>query len=417
MIIYFNKKEFYALAFTGLTCLLSTATGIIYGSEGVEDPQKSSSLHLPEFIPTLVSHPYVPSCIVGLAALYFTHRWIRYPGLYHATLAGVHALTFYPLQEKNHSTAVTWPTLVEYIQKETHFSQVNLALENSDKMIAVSQGILRSPGNQDLFLFSRGYAPRGSIMPGTPILSEYQNLVNIGGGAMSGYMAFKDNLVPHDATVYTFDYPDERRFLNLGQSIDQECLNVIWQHVVASNKNSPIIGIGNCRGAYTLLSHASSNPEELKALVLISPFVSIDELIKTTAQNHLKFPYAHQTLRTLFGYALPNWNKDIPSIVQLVQMIKPTIPVFIAYRTNDALISEVNIHLLIKALSITSEKIPTQRSIYCLRVDGDRGSHDTISHNKILQQALHAFYAAHQITHDTTLACKGKELLETILIH
>lgn len=364
------------------------------------------SMELPSYLPYSAS-TYAIAATLATGSYYASH-WYTNPYPLDITLDSINALTCIPIKNTNKdNNAIPWYTLVEMMQQNKMAQKSIMQVQSHhNTVIEVEKGISAQPEHETLFLFSRGYAARGSLMPGTPLANKYRDVVNIGGGLMSAHIAIKDHLVTN-APCYSFDYPDTVRYLNLAQTKDLECLKTVWGEIARKNPHAKIVGIGDCRGSKALLEFATEKPKNLKALVLLAPFVSVEELAHHIAHNYLPFPYSDKILHLLMKYGLPSVDSAQDDLAERLPLINKKLPIFIAHRTGDAVISYKDIQLLTNVLQKSGNQ-----DVYLLEIKDDSASHSNLSHIPELQQALNAFYAQYSLPHNKTLAQEGKELLK-----
>ncbi len=367
-------------------------------------------MELPTYVPHAPSTYIISTGLITSA--YYALRWYANPPAFNCALESINALTCTPIQ--NHANqekkALPWYTLVERMQQDTMPHKAFMQVESNPTLaIDVQKGITANPEYETLFLFSRGFATRGSLIRGTPLPDQYEDIVNIGGGLMAGHLAIKDNLVIN-APCYSFDYPDTTRYLNLGQAKDVECLKTVWGEILHKNPQASVVGIGDCRGSKALLEFATEQPEKLKALVLMAPFISLQELARHIASNYVPLPYADKLLHSFMRYTLPNVNLDQDNLADRLPLINNKIPIFVTHRMGDTVISYHDIQLLVNRLQKSGNK-----NVYLLQVTDNTAPHSRLSHITEVQQALNAFYAKYNLPHDPVLAQEGKKLLKEAL--
>lgn len=360
-------------------------------------------MELPTYIPQSAS-TYALS-IAFITSAYYAAHWYANPPPFDITLNSINVLTSTPVLTNQKIKGDHWHTLVARMQQDTLPQRTIMQVESNPNLsIDVQKGIIAHPEHKTVFLFSRGFATRGSLISGTPLINEYEDIVNNGGGLMAGHLAIKDNLVIN-APCYSFDYPDTPRYLNLGQTKDVTCLRTTYDEIIRKNPHAQIVGIGDCRGSKALLEFATEQPDKLKALVLMAPFVSLQELARHIADNYLKFPYSDKILHNFMRYTLPSVNLDQDDLAERLPLINDKTPIFIAHRIGDSVISHRDIKLLVKRLQ-------RNKDVYLLEVTDNSVPHSRLSHIPELQQALNAFYARYDLPHDPKLAQEGKELLK-----
>lgn len=388
-------KKTLLLALNISACMTNTAL-----------PMELPPTYVPHSASTYVIATALVASMYGASQLYATYS---HPLPLTITLESIDALTCTPAPNNADRTnkAIPWHTLVEQMQQHTLPQETIMQVESDDaKTIDLQKGIEPKPEHDTVFVFSRGFATRGGLISGTPLADRYQDIVNKGGGLMAGHMAIKDNLVT-DAPCYSFDYPDTPRYLNLGQASDSQRLNTVWEEILRKNPQVGIVGMGDCRGSKALLEFATTQPEQLKALVLMAPFVSLQELTRHIARNYLPFPYSDKLLLALMHYALPSVKIEEDTLSHRLNLINSKMPIFIAHRVNDSVISYNDIQLLVNTLQKGGNQ-----DVYLLEVKDESASHSRLSHIPELQQALNAFYARYNLPHNAMLAQEGEMLLK-----
>jgi hypothetical protein len=367
------------------------------------------SMETTAYLPQLPSTYALATLITGMYCASYLYTQYANPTRSHAISDTFGLLTCVPMHKdaQQDKESVPWHALVERMQQDTMEQESIVSLDSHDiyQGIQVQKGIVSCPDHSTLCVFSRGYASRGTFLGGKPRIDLYQDVVTQGGGLMGAHMVIKDNLIT-DVPCYSFDYSDTRSSLNLGQSHDVARLKTVWEEVIDKNPQAKIIGIGDCRGSKTLLEFATEQPAALKALVLMAPFVSLKELAYHIARNYLKFPFADKLLYAVMRLGLPNVDLNADNLADRLPLIDPSVPVFIAHRKNDAIISYNDIKLLVNSL------LTNGNPVYLLELADDAASHSRLSHIPEFQQALNAFYARYNAPHNESLAGQGKQALD-----
>ena len=196
-------------------------------------------------------------------------------------LQNIHATTF-RFYENPQDTSLFPIETISAITNEVYLdfdelAQISqVAIKNTDKTIKgyalIEKGIsrIKNPNNQYITLLSRGHAnapaptdylPKEKtafekmvdfICPG---IHDLGNFPKKGGGVLSAYSSFRDNLVQTPDCI-NFDYPDTDELTNFGQGLDIECLNTAYDAIPSSYN---IIPLGICQGALTLLKRELLN--------------------------------------------------------------------------------------------------------------------------------------------------------------
>jgi hypothetical protein len=305
-----------------------------------------------------------------------------------------------------HHRANTFDQLVTRIHRGKRLKETELIVtdqyKRKQKMVKIHRNFDVLERYDTVFVASRGYAKSN-----VPVVDDYLELTRDAGAVIEGHMLIKDNLI-HDAPCITFDYPDDPLYFNFGQNLDVSCFKVVWNYVLKKKPNPAIVGIGDCRGGKVLLSFATTRPPHLKALILMSPFVSDMDLIEQIAKNHIKWlPWSNHVLLNFFKFYFPTFDARQDTLLQNIHKIDPALPIFIGYRKNDFLVSEQSLRRLIEGLRKAGNN-----DVYVLIVSDDNATHSRISPIPELQYATNAFLAAYELPHNQYLAQKGQALLE-----
>jgi hypothetical protein len=280
--------------------------------------------------------------------------------------------------------------LAELEQAEHLFSE-KLSPELPGKKLLVEKGITAS-NSKTLFIFSRGYARTN-----TPYTND--NALQVGGCAMAAYIPIQDNVI-NDAPCVTFDYPDRRRCFNFGQKKDARCLEFVHAQALQKNPDADIVLIGDCRGAKAILEFASQNPKNIKALVLLSPFFSARELTEKVSDSYLGWlPGASQILHGFFKNWFPSYDPSCDhSFYERVAHIPAHMPIFIAHRTHDTLVSNEHVSAFIAHLRATDHD-----NIHFIAVDDRSALHSRLTPVPAIQLAVNQFLCQYGLPHNKGL--------------
>jgi len=348
-------------------------------------------------------------CGVSVVGIY-TFFKTRSSKPFEPTHDNLNMYTFTPAQEiTNHDdlhTTIDIHSFVDHFCNDTKPEEVQLVITDQNnkpkKITTVQRGICTDLDHKVIFISSRGYAKRDLPVPG-----DYLELIKNGGCALSGHMLIKDNIIAN-APCITFDYPDQRDYFSFGQETDIKCLQTVWQQVTAQYPHAHIVGIGDCRGGKTFLELAAMRPTQLKALILLSPFVSAWDMSKQLAKNYLKWlPKSGTILHEFFNLYFPNFKPEQDNLMSKVHTIAPDIPIFIGYRKNDYLASLESMHELMRILHAHGNN-----HIYFVTVSDEQATHSRITPIPELQQAVNAFLAHYELPHHQELAKLGAPLLQ-----
>lgn len=374
-----------------------------------------SSLFLP--IETVCSNHATRNVIFGVtvagicaASIYGLTRLFSKPKKFKPTKKNLHIHVFEPPQvinqDQSMSGLITFDQMIDTIHRGKRFKEKDLMVtdnhKKSFKKVTIHRSLKPLKKYNTFFIASRGYAKSN-----VPVLGDYLELTRDAGAAIEGHMLIKDNLV-HDAPCITFDYPDDPRYFNFGQNLDVSCLKTVWHYATRKKDNPSIIAIGDCRGGKALLNFATTRPVQLKAMILMSPFISDKDLIDQIAKNHIKWlPWSNRILFNFFKFYFPSFDPNQDDLIGKIHKIDPALPIFIGHRKNDFLVSDTSMRRLLRELKRAGNK-----DVYLLVVADDNATHSRISPIAELQYAANAFLAAYDLPHSPYLAQKGQLLLE-----
>lgn len=282
------------------------------------------------------------------------------------TIQELNTFTLSPLKQTNSATAyLEIRPLITAIQHHKNAPSTELVVyEKTEKkdglklikgFTTVTQGIQELP-DEYITIACRGYALRKNPKNGLP---------QRGGGVVDAYSRLRNNIC--HTPLITFDFLDQRRTFNFAQELDQACLKIVYDEVVAKNPNAKIILTGDCRGALNVLKFAATNPKNLHALILTSPFVSAQELTQELAKNYLQRYFGKgsgKLLHNFFQWWFPNYDPQQDSVWEVLPKITNK-NIFIAHRDSDTMVANETVEKLAKVLktnNLVSLKIITDKS-------------------------------------------------------
>lgn len=269
--------------------------------------------------------------------------------------------------------------------------------ELSDTVIATHKGIVLDENTPLVFIASRGYAFNITLGEALP---------RKGGGLLDAYQRIRDNLF--HAPVITFDYPDDRELFNFGQKLDQKCLEFVYNEVLKKCPHAKIVLFGSCRGAKCVLELATKKPKHLAAIIVESPFISAKEMTMQIGTRYAPIlPGAASMTYGIFKLYFPNFKDQRENLRKRLHNI-PHVPIFIAHRTNDTLVSNRQVHDLIRIL-----KRSGQSNVYFFTTQDETDNHARMMHLEPAQQAVNAFLHKYHLPHHPELADQGKKVLAT----
>lgn len=223
-------------------------------------------------------------------------------------------------------------------------------LRINEEHYSVQRNIEIKPNDNIVFIFSRGYAK--STEPGTN-----EDFIQRGACAKAAYIQMKDQIIPPQFPLISFDYDDGRYGFAFGQQQEIQQLETVYSAVLSINPQAHIILIGDCRGAKVALELATRHPKNLKALILMAPFISARDITSNIAKHHLGYlPLSETILHRFFKFYFKNYDEKQDDLLKRLVRIDQNLPIFIAHRKNDQLVSTATIYQLINVLQKTGNK-------------------------------------------------------------
>ncbi|CDK30576.1 alpha/beta hydrolase [Candidatus Babela massiliensis] len=197
---------------------------------------------------------------------------------------------------------------------------------------------------------------------------------------------------------------------NLAQDKDVETLDNIYKECLKDEAVNKIVLVGVSRGASTIINYASRHPEKLAAVVLESPFDSIEKIIEY--QLNRKYvgwiPGIKHLFHKIIERKYPNYDKNGIRPIDIVKSLPKNLPILFVHSKKDRLIPIKSSIRLYKQLKSTGHN-----NVYLLKLnDGEHASYQWGTDANNYQTVVHAFYKKHDIEHIEELAQLGERLLE-----
>lgn len=298
-------------------------------------------------------------------------------------LKRIHALTVRKLNTLPRGYAVnSIANLVKAIHVNNEVPRRTI-LSAHDSLFEFVQGISISRSDHTVFIFSRGYAK--TTEPGTN-----DNFIQKGAAAKAAHIQFDDQIVPAHFPLVSFDYDDGRDGFAFGQAGEVNTLKQVYDAVLAANPHTRIVLIGDCRGAKVALEFATQNPQNLAAMILMAPFISGKELTDNIARANLSFPLRRHILHNFFLLYFRRYKAKNDNLEQRLHQIDPTIPILIAHRRSDQLVSMSTINTLIRRLRNTGNK-----KLELIITNDAREPHSKLTGISEIQQKIAQFIDQH----------------------
>jgi predicted esterase len=317
---------------------------------------------------------------------------------YEPTFHSLCPFTIIPSAYPTRYTAINNYRLNEFIQKLHTESVPDRAYVCADKKPYITTLVRRDiPSPQEastLLIFSRGYAKKSSSLYEMP---------RIGGGLYNAHQYVCGGAI--FMPCVTFDYPDDAKYFNFGQDIDQACLEVMYAQVKQVNPTAELILFGDCRGAHSVLRFLTKHPEASDTIILASPLVSARDLIERISSSYLWMlgGFGPNVLKNFMGWYFPNYNPHKDDLEQHLHLIKGK-RIFIGHRLGDKVISDNSVYRLARALRENNE-------VYLFLTHDNKHPHSRLYDCPPFSRALNAFYARYNLPYDPLKAPVGKRSL------
>lgn len=237
----------------------------------------------------------------------------------------------------------------------------------SPKLIALNE---TETDPSTVFLFAHGIDPRASVAISQP--TAY-----IKNGAI-------------DSTCYTFSFNDSVNTLNFGQERDCKLLLDAYTQVQQKHPHASIVLIGISRGASTIINMLAQEQGDwspVKAVILESPFMSVDSLIEHISNSYTYYvPYGKNMLQKII-YSLPLYNPYGIQTINMIPQFPQQIPVFIGYSTADKTVAPGDAQTIIALLQNQGNKVTTYMA--------ENARHSTLGTHADYCKAVRLFLFSH----------------------
>ncbi len=305
----------------------------------------------------------------------------------------LHIHTMY-VCERHHTMPAPCPidTAIAHVNKSQPLAHPTyVAIENKPKqVIRLDEGVVKHTDNgldvPYVVILSRGFAKSNWI-------GWNDNYLCIGGCLKAAYWPIRDNII--HVPCITFDYPETWSMLNFGQTTDVACMEYVYTRVKEVYPNSKIIIYADCRGARSAsVFVAKKQPDDIAAMVLLSPISSLNEICEQTARSYVKYiPKAHRILKWFLA-RLRNYDTKQDNIYQELSLLPPTIPIFIGHRLNDTLISTRHMQTILDSI-----KKSGNTDVHFVVVDDNTEPHSKLTTNTIIQKEINLFFKKYGLPH------------------
>ena len=249
------------------------------------------------------------------------------------------------------------------------------------KQYRAQEGVVISKNDSTVFIFARGFEPRQC--------------------AARAALLYEQQVIPTDCPVIGFDFDDQYRKFSFGQDNDIALLKAIYERVLEQNPSAQIIIIGNCNGAKVALELAAQKPKQLKALILLTPFISARALFKRIAQSYiLSIPGAARLAQSFFSnFTAYDPKKD--DLINRLDQIDRRVPIFIGQRMYDAVVPDEEVEELADLLQKQGNPLDG------LIVYDPSKSHNNLITNETIQYRINRFLKQHNLPYSKTAFAKS----------
>jgi pimeloyl-ACP methyl ester carboxylesterase len=213
-----------------------------------------------------------------------------------------------------------------------------------------------------------------------------------------------------------FDFPDAKNddrlewhheHVNLGQDLDIATLHDAYEYALAQYPDRDVVLAGVSRGAATIINFvAKFKPNRVKALVLESPFDTLENVIKHLLNRHhigwIPFSYTLAAKYMQSQFPLLKLEGIVPA--QVVQQIPHDIAIFLVHGENDKTVPKKSSELLYIKLREAGHN-----KVHLFEIA--TGNHARIMQGPeawLYHQVVHAFYKNYQLPHDAQAASRGE---------
>lgn len=239
------------------------------------------------------------------------------------------------------------------------------------KQYIAQDGVSISKNDSTVFIFSRGIEMRPC--------------------AARAALLYEQHCIPANCPVIGFDYDDSPKHFSFGQDEDIALLTEIYEAVLQQNPSAQIIIVGNCNGAKVALELAAQKPKNLKALVLLTPFISAPPVFKRIAQSYL---LGATTLIRQFFISVTAYDPKKDDLTTRLNQIDRRIPIFIGQRMDDKIVpdsqAEAIAHLFVKQ----------GNPVDGLIVYDPSKSHNNLIYNQTIQYRINRFLKKHHLPYN-----------------
>lgn len=196
---------------------------------------------------------------------------------------------------------------------------------------------------------------------------------------------------------------------SLGQDNEIESLKEVVESYQNEHPDKRIILSGLSRGAATVINYtALHQPQNVAALILISPFSSMRDIAKHIIKNSFlcNIPYAEEISRSLIGCIFWQYSDSGVHPIDVVTKIDHQIPILFVSLKNDHLVPCYLTKRLVEKLISNGHK----KVHHLILENGQHGKPLADEEGKALQACIQAFSKFYRLPHDPDSAKSGQAI-------
>jgi len=318
------------------------------------------------------------------------------------TMSELGSITFEPKHKEKkccetHQQHLSIHTVIQSLRNN---QPVNACISLRNKKVLIHSGVPRKDEKSSaIIIYCPGYSgPLGNAR------YKYK-----GGGAYSVSKAISSGII--NTTTMTFDFPtDSLNTFNFGQTDDQGCVKLVYNYVVKKHPNRPIILFGDCRGATTILNFIAScrnwkHIENVKAVVLFYPSLSLQHLSKQVSENYLSWmPYSNRFLHAFFLAIFPRYKANTRTILDIKNCVPPQLPILICCLKNDAIVSYKEVEILARHLKKSNNPF-----VHLFTIQSPLLKHGKLTESYESAQMVNLFLKQYGLPYDYSLAYDAEQ--------
>lgn len=238
------------------------------------------------------------------------------------------------------------------------------------------KGIRIKKTDHTVFIFVRGFEPR-------PCAAYAARL-------------YEQHSISPSCTLIGFDFDDQGTRFSFGQDNDVAFLSMIYEAILHQNSAAQIILIGNCNGAKIAMEFATRKPRNLKALILLTPFISARSLFQRMTEYYaFGLPFSAKLAQLLFR-TCTTYDPQKDDLIDRITQIDRRLPIFIGQRMFDAIVPDNEVEHLADFFKERGNPLDG------LIVYDPSRAHNNLITNKTIQYRINHFLKKHHLPYNQT---------------